>query len=178
MAAPGPLTGAIPSIIHLLKQFEFILKKGETHATEKGIKQDAMLNHRLAPDATSIPYHVQAVCNSVVWFIDRIGELEHTSIEDNEETFEQLYARIERTISYLEDAKIDKEAFDAKAEKPFVMNTLRLGSFKWETAREYLTYFVIPNIHFHTSNAYCLLRQQGVPLSVFNYFGEVFKKVE
>ncbi|KAI1322600.1 hypothetical protein F5Y16DRAFT_36925 [Xylariaceae sp. FL0255] len=177
--APGPLTGGIPPLVHLLKQFEAILKKGEAFAAEKGIKPEEMLQFRMAPDMRALDYQVQAVCNCIVWFMDRVGGLEHVNIEDNEETFEQLYARIQRTISYVEGAKIDKTAFDAKAEQPFIMNTLKMGNFKFDNALQYLQYFVIPNVHFHASTAYCLLRQQGVPLGAFDYFGPgVFVKAE
>ncbi|KAI0129190.1 hypothetical protein BJ170DRAFT_624333 [Xylariales sp. AK1849] len=64
------------------------------------------------------------------------------------------------------------------AEEPFVMSTKAMGDFRWETAREYLTYFVIPTVHFHTSTAYCILRAQGVPVGVMDYFGDVLKRAQ
>ncbi|KAI1262873.1 hypothetical protein F5Y18DRAFT_145802 [Xylariaceae sp. FL1019] len=177
MAAPGPLTGYIPVLLYTLKQLERIIEKGETYANEKGIKHEDMLNYRMAPDMAALTYQLQACCNTIVWFIDRVGELEHVVIEDNEDTFERLYMRIAHTVSYVQNAKFDKDAFDAKAERPFVMKTAKAGDYAFDTTREYVLYFVLSNLHFHTATAYCLLRQQGVPLGALDYIGNKLEKV-
>ncbi|KAI0021382.1 hypothetical protein F4780DRAFT_738154 [Xylariomycetidae sp. FL0641] len=168
---------SIPVFVHYLKVMDNILKKGEAFADAKGKKHEEVIMFRMAPDMRALDYQVQAVCNDVVWFADRVGQLSHVEVADDEQTFEQLHARIARTISYLEE-KVDKATLDAQADKPVQMVTKSVGTFHWNTAQEYLSLFVIANFHFHLSTAYCLLRQQGVELGAFDYFGNIFKKAE
>ena len=35
----------------------------------------------------------------------------------------------------------------------------------------YLSFFTIPNLHFHLTTAYNILRHNGVPLGKIDYFG-------
>ena len=94
-------------------------------------------------------------------------------VEDNEETFEQLQARIKRTIEILDSVK--PSDLDGKEEKEFIME-LKMGNFRF-TGQSYLSEMVIPNFHFHLSTAYCIVRHLGVPLSAIDYLKDVFEKV-
>lgn len=105
--------------------------------------------------------------------MDRVGELEHVVVEDNEKTFDQLYERIEKTIAYLN--KVDAKVLDEKADLPLLMET-RMGNFQFASRQVYLSEYAIPNFHFHLTSAYCILRTQGVPLGAFDYLKDVFHK--
>ena len=39
------------------------------------------------------------------------------------------------------------------------------------TGITYLSGFPLPNVHFHVTTAYNILRHNGVPLGKFDYFG-------
>lgn len=65
-----------------------------------------------------------------------------------------------------------------KETEPVIMET-KMGNFRFESGQEYWSLYVMPNFHFHLTTAYCLLRQQGVPIGAFDYLGrEIFVKVE
>jgi uncharacterized protein len=122
----------------------------------------------------SLPYQIQSCSNTVKATIQRIGNHEVPTLEDNETTFEELQARIERTIQILETAK--PEAMDAMADKEVIMET-KMGNFRFATGQEYVSNYAIPNFHFHLTSAYCIMRHLGVPLGAFDYLKDVFHKV-
>lgn len=91
---------------------------------------------------------------------------------DDEKTFEDLQTRIAETIELLEG--FTSEQFEGKEEKELIMES-KAGDFRF-TGQSYLSEFAIPNFHFHLTTAYCLLRQQGVPLTAFDYLRGVMVK--
>ena len=95
---------------------------------------------------------------------------------DDETTFEQLQARITTTIELLD--KVDPAGFDGAESREILMETGKMGTFKFETGQYYLSAYALPNFHFHLTSAYCIMRHLGVPLSAFDYLKDVFTKVE
>jgi uncharacterized protein len=123
-----------------------------------------------------LTYQVQSACDTAVWYVDRVGRLEHVAVEDNEETFEQLYTRIDNTLAYLE--KVDPKVLDDHADEPVRMETRRMGNYHFESGQIYFSEYALANFHFHLTSAYCILRTQGVPLNAMDYLKDVFHKVD
>lgn len=103
-----------------------------------------------------------------------MGCLEHTALEDNERTFEQLQARIERTVQYL--TAVDPKVLDDRIDTPFIMEHKRMGKVEWSSGQAYLAEYAIPNFHFRLASAYCLCQAQGAPLAPLDYLNDVFVK--
>jgi len=95
-------------------------------------------------------------------------------LEDNETTFDQLQARITRTIEILQS--VDPSSLDGKEDEEVIMET-GMGNFRF-TGQSYVSEFAIPNFHFHLSTAYCILRHLGVDIGAFDYMKDIFHKVE
>ena len=97
-------------------------------------------------------------------------------LEDDETTFDQLQARIKRTIEILRS--VDVQALDGKEEEPLIMKT-RMGEFKFESGQQYVSNYALPNFHLHLGTAYCILRHLGVPIGALDYLGkDTFVKVD
>lgn len=122
----------------------------------------------------SLSYQVQSCSNTAKFAVQRLGAPDIPTFEDNEETFEDLQTRIQRTIEVLE--KVDPEIINTKVNDEFIMET-KMGNFRFESGQQYITNYIIPNFHFHLTSAYCLLRTQGVPIGAFDYLKDVFVKV-
>jgi hypothetical protein len=95
------------------------------------------------------------------------------TLEDNEETFEQLQGRIDRTIEILEGVAPD--SMDGMEDKEVIMET-KMGNFRF-TGQRYVSEYAIPNFHFHLTSAYCIMRHLGVPVGAFDYLKDVFEKI-
>ncbi|ORY55871.1 uncharacterized protein BCR38DRAFT_379879 [Pseudomassariella vexata] len=164
---------SIPVFTKYLNNLSHLLKMGAAHADEKAIKHDDIINFRLISDMRGLAFHVQSCCNTAVWFADRVGNLPHTPVDDNETTFEDFQARIESTLAYLEGIK--PEVLDDKLDKPVVIEA-KSGNFKIVGGQAYFSECAMPNFHFHLTTAYCLLRTQGVPVGALDYLKDVFVK--
>ena len=89
------------------------------------------------------------------------------SFEDNESTFADLQMRIAKTIAFLET--FSPAQIDGSEEKTI---TLKVGrrdiSFQ---GLPYLFEFVLPNVYFHTTTAYAILRHWGLELGKMDFLG-------
>ncbi|KAH6652471.1 hypothetical protein BKA67DRAFT_520733 [Truncatella angustata] len=165
---------SVPVFTKYLHRMSGLVEKAKAHADEKSIAHDDILNYRMMSDMRGLIWQVQSCCNTVVWYVDRVGGLEHVAVEDNETTFDQLFQRIERTAAHL--GKIDAKALDDKVATPIEIH-IRAGDFRFDNAQTYLTEYAIPYFHFHLTSAYCILRSQGVPLGPLDYLTIVDHKM-
>jgi len=154
---------SVSVFIRFLNNFNEVLKKGEAFAEAKAIEPEILINARLAPDMYSLVNQVQIACDLAKRFAERLTGAEVTSVEDNEKTFAELYERINNTIAFLETIKPDQ--IDGKEEKIFTLE-LRGYSFDFKG----IDY--VPNLYFHITTAYDILRHNGVELGKKDFIGK------
>ena len=142
-----------------------ILGKGAAHVGAIKCEESAMLAQRLFPDMFALPRQVQVACDTTARGAARLAELDMPSFPDTEQTFAELIVRCQKAIDYVssvDDAKIDATA-SKTLEIPMGQMTLPM------TGQVYLSSFILPNLHFHASMAYGLLRMQGVAIGKRDY---------
>lgn len=106
-----------------------------------------------------------------------MGAGEDVYFEDDETTFDQLQARITKTIELLE--KVDEHSLDGLKGESVLMKTRAMGTFKFETEQSYIADFAMPNFQFHLATTYAILRHLSVPLGAMDYFGrDLFVRAE
>jgi hypothetical protein len=160
---------SVPVCIRALNNLANVLKKGEKYAETKKVKPEVMLNCRLAIDMYPLVKQVQIASDTAKGAGARLAGIDNPKFEDNEQTFADLYARIDRTVAFLNT--IRPEQIDGSEQKPIV---LKLGSGETRyTGIAYLLEFVLPNLAFHVTTAYAILRHHGVDLSKRDYIGPV-----
>jgi hypothetical protein len=103
--------------------------------------------------------------NTAKYLAVRIAGAQDEVFEDNEESFEDLYARIDKTVKLLESLKPD--SMDGDDSRPIHVKT-PIADFTLPASR-YITTYAVPNFHFHMTAAYSILRSQGVILSKLDY---------
>jgi len=137
-----------------------ILAKGEAHARTLKVEESVMLAQRLTPDMFALPRQVQIACDTAARGAARLAGREMPSFPDTEQTFDELIARCQTALDYIEtipDAEIDANTTEV-LQIPMGQMTIPMEG------RAYLQGFVLTNLHFHASIAYALLRMQGVAL--------------
>jgi hypothetical protein len=92
---------------------------------------------------------------------------EPPSYEDNEASFEELLARIAKTIDYLKS--FEPGQIDGSEDREVILKA-GASEFKF-SGRQYLSLFVLPNVYFHSTTAYNILRHNGVELGKLDYLG-------
>jgi uncharacterized protein len=159
---------SMPPIIRALNNLAAILEKGLAHAEAKKIDPAVLINSRLYPDMFPLVKQVQIASDVARRGAARLAGLEAPKIEDNETTFPELIDRLKKTTDYLET--LTPNQIDGSEEKsislPMGDKTMTLEGLP------YLVSFILPNVYFHVSTAYNILRHSGVELGKLDYLGK------
>lgn len=136
------------------------LAKGKAHAEAAGVDGANFLAARLYPDMHPLTRQVQIACDVAARGAARLSGADIPSFPDTETSFDELIARCKAALAYVEGA--DSAAMDANErvtlQIPMGENTMPMEG------RQFLSGFVLPNMHFHAAIAYALLRHQGVTI--------------
>lgn len=158
---------SIPLLIRGLTQLSHILDKGEKHAQEHNIDPLVLTSARLFPDMLPLTAQVQIAADISKGCGARLSGTQPPSFDDTEKSFEELKARIEKTIAFLKECKA--EDIDGSEEREIELK-LRTSTFQF-SGQGYLTMFVLPNVYFHITTTYNILRHNGVNLGKVDYVG-------
>jgi uncharacterized protein len=143
-----------------LGNLSWLLEKAATNAANRKIEPGVLLAARLAPDMLPLTRQVQIACDLAKNSVSRLAGQEPPRFEDTETTIEELRARIARTIDFLKSipaAKLEgSETRDIKV--PAGDRTLEFKGL------DFLQHWAIPNVLFHVTTAYNILRHNGVDL--------------
>ena len=151
-----------------LKNLETCLDKAEQHAAAKKFDVGVLMTDRLAPDMKPLIYQVQSACDYVKAAAAWLSGQTPPKHEDNEQTIDELRARIRKTVAFAESVK---EAQYAGASE-------RKVSLSWAPGKvlggeDYLLQMTIPNTFFHMAMAYAILRHNGVDVGKMDFLGPI-----
>lgn len=159
---------SVPVYLRALANLSGVLRKGEAHAQERGYESELLLQARLAPDMFPLLKQVQIATDLAKNGAARLSGVDAPKFDDDETTFAQLHARIDRTIEYLET--LSPGQVDGSEAREVTITTRSAGELKFD-GQSYLLHFSLPNLFFHCSIAYALLRQGGVVLGKLDFMG-------
>jgi uncharacterized protein len=160
-------SSSVPVFVHYLKSLSAILKKGADHAADKKIDEKVFTGARLYPDMFPLTRQVQIACDVAKGCGARLAGIEVPKYEDNEVTFAELQARIEKTISFLQS--IPESAINGSEQKTI---KLQAGQRELEFVGEhFLRNWALPNVYFHITTAYNILRHNGVAVGKMDFLG-------
>lgn len=159
---------SVPAFIRALNNLSEILGKAMAHADARKIDPAVLLNSRLYPDMFPLSRQVQIVSDTAKGGAARLAGLEPPKYEDNEKTFPELIERLRKTIAYLDTFK--PEQIDG-SEKRAVTLKLR-GETLTLDGLPFLLNRVLPNLYFHLSTAYGILRHNGLDIGKKDYLGK------
>jgi uncharacterized protein len=145
-----------------------ILDKAAAHADAKKIDPKVLINSRLFPDMFPLVRQIQIATDTARGGAARLAGVEVPAQEDTETTFPQLVARIRKTVSYLETLKA--EQFEGSEDRTVTWQTR--SSTKTMQGLPYLQNHLLPNLYFHITTAYDILRHSGVELGKQDFLGK------
>ncbi len=158
----------IPVFTKLLRQVDHWLDKAVGSAEQRKFDPEILLAARLAPDQFPLLRQLQAACDQAKFTAAKLTGKEPPSHPDTETTIPQLRARLATVIEYL--ATFKREDFEG-AEERACSHTWMQG--KVMRGGDYLDHMALPNLHFHLTTAYAILRHNGVPLGKSDYLGSL-----
>jgi len=158
---------SVPVFIRALTNLSSLLHKAAAFAAERQINESELVNARLAPDMFSLARQVQSASDAAKSCAARLSGREIPSYPDIETSLAQLQERIGKTIEFLKSLPL--ESFAAAGERPINMNMR--GTARTFSGYDYLFRLAIPNLFFHVTTAYDILRNQGLAIGKSDYLG-------
>lgn len=155
----------------MLGQLDRWLETAGTYAKEKSFDPNLFLGFRLAPDQFAFARQVQITCDSAKLAAARLSGKEAPVHADTEQTLDELRARVQSVVSYLDgfSAKDFESAATATITQP-----------RWEgktmTGADYFLEHAVPNFFFHITTSYAILRHNGVAIGKRDYLGALTQR--
>ena len=156
-----------PVFVRFLRNLEGVLDKGAAYAAARKIDPAVLVGARLFPDMFPLSAQVRIAGDYAKGAVARLTGNEPPKYEDSEATFDDLKARVAKTIAYVESFK--PEQFDGAATRTVTMK-MRDEDRSFDGAT-YLANIVLPNFYFHLTTAYDILRHNGVELGKRDFIG-------
>ena len=158
---------SVPVIVRTFKATQVCFDKAQAHADARKFDSANYLGLRLAPDMLPLTKQIQIATDMSKGCVARLSGQEIPKWEDNEVTLAELRARLDKAIAYVQS--VPAMQIDGTEDKEIVL-PLRQGEMRM-TGQAYVLGFVLPNVYFHATAAYALLRQAGVELGKRDFLG-------
>ena len=166
----GPLSmyrASLPVFVRTLTNLKAILAKAAAHAESRKLDPLVLTGARLYPDMFPLARQVQVACDTAKNSAARLAGVEAPKHEDTEKSFAELQARLDKTLAYLRT--FEPKQIDGSEER-----TVKMPSPGGEVGfrgEDYLLYFALPNLFFHATTAYAILRHNGVEVGKMDFLG-------
>lgn len=161
---------SVPVFVHMLGNLSAILEKAAAYTESKKIDQSVLIQYRLAPDMLPLAFQIRTACDMAARGAARLAGLDVPSFPDTETTFAEFQARIAKAIAFIQSVKA--EQIDGAEERDIVLKSPR-GEMKFK-GQGFLLNFSLPNLYFHVTTAYNILRHNGLDLGKMDYVGKIF----
>lgn len=158
----------VPQFTKMLTNLNGILAKAAANADSRKFEMDVLLQSRLAPDQFTLLRQIQIACDGAKLAVSRLTGKDAPVNDDKETSWPQLKTRIDQTVQYLSSFTA-KDFVGAETKK---ITTPRWEG-KWLTGQEFATEHALPNIYFHITTAYSILRHNGVDIGKKDFLGEM-----
>jgi hypothetical protein len=156
-----------PALLRGFAAMAAFLDKGRSWADENGVAHADLLEARLYPDMAPLTAQVQRASDTAKGAMVRIGGIENVAMADTETSFDELQARIAKTVDFI--TSVPHDAINGKEAAEVVLTTPS-GSTPF-TGLGYVQGFLLPNFYFHVTTTYAILRMKGVPVGKLDYLG-------
>ena len=159
-------SASVPVIVRMLTNTLSWLDKAQAHAEARKFDTANYLGLRLAPDMLPFSRQIQIASDSAKGCVARLSGQDAPKWEDNEATLDDLRARIKKTIDYVQS--VPAALIDGTEAREIVLPRPNGESVRF-TGEDFLKHFAMPNLFFHVTAAYMLLRHAGVALGKTDY---------
>ena len=161
-------TMSADSFLPMLKNLQKLLEKGAAHADARKFDTGVLCASRLAPDMFPLTKQIQIATDFAKGASARLAGVEPPKFEDNETSYADLQARIQKTIDFL--GTLAPASFEGSEDRDI---TITVPGKSWQMkGLLYLKSWALPNFYFHYTTAYNLLRHNGVEIGKRDFLGE------
>jgi len=170
-----PLTmhqASVPVFIQTLAALSNVLDKAVAHCAATGQDAGALIDARLAPDMMTLAEQVKQTCHHATVFVARACDIQEPDLGETDTSFEAMKARIATSLNFI--SAVAPEAIDGSEGRRAEIQ-IRIGPVAFKT-EDLLLHFTIPQVLFHATTAYDIVRQAGVELAKVDFLGDCFSR--
>lgn len=160
-------TATVPTCTRALDNLAAILEKAAAYAEARKIAPAVLLTTRLFPDMLPLAAQIHIANDIAQGGAARLAGAEVPAFEQKERSLAEWIAATRATIAYLESLK--PAQFEGSEDKNITWQTR--SSSRNMQGTPYLFNHVLPNVFFHVTTAYDILRQAGLELGKMDYLG-------
>jgi hypothetical protein len=159
----------VPVFVQTLGALDAIVDKAAAHAAAHKIDPAVLLASRLRPDMLPFVRQTQIVCDNAKNMTGRLAGADIPKYEDNEASFDDIKARIKKTLDFINSVSPqDVEAGESREIVfPVGPNKMKMNG------ADYIFHFALPNFYFHLTTAYGILRYNGVDIGKRDFLGAI-----
>ena len=150
---------SLPVFNQFLGNLKHLLVKAQADVAARGYDEQALVQYRLAPDMLPFRTQICIACDAAKLCAARIGDLEAPKYENTETSLAQLVQRIDNTLAWLKT--VPAAALDGQEDKDITFPSGK-NATRTMKAQDYLQAWALPNMYFHLTTAYTILRHNGV----------------
>jgi hypothetical protein len=161
-------TATVPTCTRALNSLAALLEKAAAHAEARKIDPAVLLSFRLYPDMLPLAMQIQLANDSARGGAARLAGAEVPAFEAKERSFADWIAATRATIGFLES--LQPAQFQGSEDRTITWQTR--SSTKTMQGTPYLFHHVLPNVFFHVTTAYDILRQSGLEIGKQDYLGK------
>ena len=159
---------SVPRFANMLGNLSAILDKAQAHADAKKIDVSVLTGSRLFPDMFPMSRQVQIACDTAEGVVARLAGVAIPAHDDSEKTLAELKTRIASAIAFIQT--MTPAQIDGTEDKAIV--TKRGDKETHYTGMQFLLGHAVPNVYFHITTAYNILRHNGVEVGKRDYLGK------
>ena len=159
-------TMSVEAFVPTLTGLGKILDKAAQYASAKKFDASVLVNARLAPDMFPLARQVQIACDFAKGGAARLAGQEAPKFEDNEQTIDELKARVAKTLDYVKG--FSPAAFEGAEDRDIKLSFPNGMSLEFK-GLAFLRDWALPNFYFHAVTAYDILRHNGVEVGKRDY---------
>ena len=152
----------------MFHNLSLILDKAQKYAETKKIEPETLGTLRLTADMLPLARQVMIACDAAKIGAARLTGKDAPVNDDKEKTIPELKSRLESTMGFLSSLK--EADFKGWEERKI---TQPRWEGKWMTGKEYFHQHIVPNVYFHVTTTYAILRENGVEIGKKDYLGEM-----
>jgi hypothetical protein len=159
-------SASLPVFIQFLGNLRHLLAKAQADVAARGYDEQALVQYRLAPDMLPFKTQICIACDAAKLCVARISGLDAPKYENTENTLAELVQRVDNTVAWLKT--VPASALDGLEDKEVTFPVGKTGT-RTLTGQAYVMTWALPNVFFHVTAAYTILRHNGVVIGKSDY---------
>jgi len=150
-----------------LNSLAAILEKAGAYAEARKIDPAVLLNTRLTPDMLPLSAQIFIANDIAGSGAARLAGVAVPTFEGKDKSLSELIVNTRRTVGFL--GSLQAQQFEGSEDRTVTWQTRT--SSKSMQGMPYLLTHVLPNVYFHVTTAYDILRQAGLEIGKQDYLG-------